>query len=54
MYKLNYVLSGGNTVLRKYFKTLKEATEFANRQPVGNVLEIKLEKDTSVNKENRT
>lgn len=41
MYKVYYYMSGGSQVALKQFDTLKEATEFANKQPIETVLEIK-------------
>jgi hypothetical protein len=41
MYKVNYTLSGGS-LKSKEFETLHEATVFANQQPLGSVLEIKI------------
>ena len=41
MYKVYYCLSGGSQVVNKQFATLSEATEFANKQPIDSVLEIK-------------
>jgi hypothetical protein len=41
MYKVNYTLSGGS-LKSKEFETLHEATVFANQQPIGSVLEIKI------------
>jgi len=40
MYKVYYYTSG-NYVSHKDFATLKEATEFAIKQPIETVLEIK-------------
>ena len=34
-------MSGSSHVVNKQFDTLKEATEFANKQPLESVLEIK-------------
>lgn len=34
-------MSGGSYVNSREFDTLKEATEFANKQPIESVLEIK-------------
>jgi hypothetical protein len=34
-------MSGGSHVVNKEFDNLKEATEFANKQPLESVLEIK-------------
>jgi hypothetical protein len=44
MYKVNYTLSGGNLKFKE-FETLHEATVFANQQPLGSVLEIKIYND---------
>lgn len=41
MYKVYYYLSGGTFVVNKEFDNLKEATDFANKQPIESVLEIK-------------
>jgi hypothetical protein len=49
MYKVLYTLSGGNQVVFKWFKTLTEATEFANKQPMESVLEIKYYADSNNN-----
>jgi hypothetical protein len=40
MYKVVYLLGGGSTRF-KSFDTLREATQFANKQPIESVLEIK-------------
>lgn len=39
MYKVCYYLS--NSRCSKWFKTLREAIEFANKQPIESVIEIK-------------
>jgi hypothetical protein len=41
MYKVYYYLGGGATVAFREFPSLKDATEFANKQPIESVLEIK-------------
>ena len=41
MYKVNYTLSEGSLRF-KLFETLHQATVFANQQPLGSVLEIKI------------
>ncbi len=41
MYKVYYSLSGSSQVVSKQFDTLREATDFANKQPIETVLEIK-------------
>ena len=53
MYKVCYYIGGGNRVVFKLFKTLTEATEFSNSQPLNSILEIKLYTDEH-KKENRT
>ena len=53
MYKISYYLNGGNTILFKWFKTLGEATEFGNNQPINSVLEIKYYPEEN-KRENRT
>ena len=40
MYKVSYYLSS-QSVRFKSFETLTEATEFANKQPMNSVIEIK-------------
>lgn len=35
-------MGGSSLVTSKQFETLKEATEFANKQPIDSVFEIKL------------
>jgi hypothetical protein len=50
MYKVIYTLSGSsNHVVSKWFKTLTEANEFANKQPIESVLEIKYYADSNNN-----
>jgi hypothetical protein len=41
MYKVYYYVGGGNNVGVREFSTLQEATNFANKQPIQSVLEIK-------------
>ncbi len=41
MYKVYYYVGGGNNVSVREFPTLQEATNFANKQPIQSVLEIK-------------
>jgi hypothetical protein len=41
MYKVYYYLGGGSQVTHKVFDSLREATEFATKQPIDSVLEIK-------------
>ena len=41
MYRVYYYFSANSQVVHKEFETLKEATEFANNQPIQSVLEIK-------------
>lgn len=41
MYKVYYYLNMTNFVSHKSFDNLKEATDFANKQPKESVLEIK-------------
>jgi len=41
MYKVYYYFSSSSQVADEEFATLKEATEFANNQPIESVLEIK-------------
>ena len=42
MYSVYYSFNGGSDVMQKKFETLKEATDFANKQPIDSVFEIKL------------
>ena len=46
MYKVSYTLSGGS-LRDKLFETLHEATVFANKQPIGSVLEIRYHNDAN-------
>ena len=46
MYKVSYTLSGGS-LRNKLFDTLHEATVFANKQPLGSVLEIKINHEST-------
>jgi hypothetical protein len=41
MYKVSYYLSGSTQVVFKWFKSLTEATTFANQRPIESVIEIK-------------
>ena len=41
MYKVTYYMGGSNLVVSKCFNTLSEATQFANKQPLNTVLEVK-------------
>jgi hypothetical protein len=41
MYKVYYYFSASPQVVYKEFATLKEATDFAIKQPIESVLEIK-------------
>jgi hypothetical protein len=49
MYKVLYTFSGSNQTVFKWFKTLTEATTFANKQPIESVLEIKYYADSNNN-----
>ena len=52
MYKVKYYIQ--STAIRfKSFETLHEATEFANKQPVGSVIEIKYYDNDTTKKPNR-
>jgi hypothetical protein len=44
MYKVSYTLGTGSLRF-KAFETLHEATEFANKQPLESVLEIRIYND---------
>ena len=44
MYKVSYTLGTGSLRF-KSFETLREATEFANKQPLEAVLEIRIYND---------
>jgi len=46
MYKVVYTISSGSLRF-KAFETLHEATEFANKQPLESVLEIRIYNDDS-------
>jgi hypothetical protein len=51
MYKVVYYLA--SSALRfKAFKTLTEATEFANKQPLESVIEIKYYDETNTSSDN--
>ena len=41
MYKVYFYFNGSSSVAMREFPNLKEATEFANNQPIESVLEIK-------------
>ena len=41
MYKVYYYFNGSSSVAVREFESLREATEFANKQPIDSVLEIK-------------
>jgi hypothetical protein len=41
MYKVYFYFNGSSAVAVKEFPNLKEATDFANDQPIESVLEIK-------------
>ena len=41
MYRVFYYINGSTIVAAREFPDLKEATEFANNQPIESVLEIK-------------
>lgn len=53
MYKVSYYLAGSTQVLYKSFNTLNESTQFANKQPVDSVIEIKFYLDTDNKKPDR-
>jgi hypothetical protein len=52
MYKVKYTLSAGS-LKSKEFETLHEATVFANQQPLGSVLEIRIYNDVTNKKPER-
>lgn len=52
MYKISYHLTGGSLRF-KSFNTLFEATLFANKQPIGSVIEIKYYDDDTNKKPDR-
>ena len=52
MYKVSYYLASF-AVRFKSFETLREATEFANKQPIESVIEIKFYLDTDNKKPDR-
>jgi len=41
MYRVFFYLNGSSVVAAREFPELKEATEFANNQPINSILEIK-------------
>jgi len=41
MYRVFFYINGSTAVAAQEFSNLKEATEFANNQPIESVLEIK-------------
>ena len=41
MYRVYFYINGSTAVAAREFPNLKEATEFANKQPINSVLEIK-------------
>jgi hypothetical protein len=41
MYKVYYYINGSTAVAVREFNSLRDATEFANKQPIDSVLEIK-------------
>jgi hypothetical protein len=41
MYRVFFYLNGSSAVAAREFPELKEATEFANNQPINSILEIK-------------
>ena len=50
MYRVYYYLGSNETaVAAKEFETLKEATEFSNKQPINTILEIKHYDDKTSN-----
>jgi hypothetical protein len=48
MYKVTHYVTGSSMVLAREFETLAEAVEFANRQQINSVIEIK-KYDTKTN-----
>jgi len=49
MYRVYFYINGSTAVAAKEFPSLKEATEFANDQPINSVLEIKHYADKTSN-----
>ena len=41
MYRVYFYFNGSSAVAARDFPNLKEATEFANNQPINSILEIK-------------
>ena len=41
MYKVTFYMTGGHMVSSRSFETFAEAVDFANRQPIESVIEIK-------------
>jgi hypothetical protein len=49
MYRVYFYINGSTAVAAREFPDLKEATEFANKQPINSVLEIKQYDDKTSN-----
>jgi hypothetical protein len=49
MYRVDFYINGSTAVVAREFPDLKEATEFANKQPINSVLEIKQYDDKTSN-----
>ena len=47
-------MTGGNMVSSRSFNTLAEAVDFANKQPIESVIEIKKYEDTTNNIQNES
>ena len=41
MYRVTYYMTGGSMVANREFETFAEAVEFANKQTINSVIEIK-------------
>jgi hypothetical protein len=49
MYRVFFYINGSAVVAAREFPNLKEATEFANDQPIDSILEIKHHDDKTSN-----